>query len=150
MRQTYAGTLFCLIMGCVFVAPSCGAQENPPLPNTAGSQPPGLTLKPSRTVQFSTDEGTWLSLDVSPHGQSIIFDLAGHLYVLPAAGGEAKAITSLAASFKSTRSIIAVRLLKSARKRPITSAARLPSQPLPALRAWNPRYAASQSRSASR
>jgi Tol biopolymer transport system component len=94
MRQTYAGTLFCLIMGCVFVAPSCGAQENPPLPNTAGSQPPGLTLKPSRTVQFSTDEGTWLSLDVSPHGQSIIFDLAGHLYVLPAAGGEAKAITS--------------------------------------------------------
>src|ERR1700687_1314444 len=53
----------------------------------------GLPLKPERTLSFSTTEGTWLSLDVSPDGKRIVFDLLGHLYVLPIEGGEAKQIT---------------------------------------------------------
>src|SRR5690349_16009778 len=54
----------------------------------------GLPLDPTRTVDFTTDEGTWISLDVSPDGNTILFELMGHIYTLPVAGGEAKAITS--------------------------------------------------------
>jgi Tol biopolymer transport system component len=53
-----------------------------------------LPLKPTRKVEFTTDEGTWLSLDVSPDGKIIIFDLVGDLYTVPISGGEAKKITS--------------------------------------------------------
>src|ERR1700676_3584929 len=52
----------------------------------------GLPLKPTRKIQFTTDEGTWLSLDVSADGKTIVFDLLGDLYTLPIAGGEAKLI----------------------------------------------------------
>jgi Tol biopolymer transport system component/imidazolonepropionase-like amidohydrolase len=54
------------------------------------NQPPGK-LKP---IKFSTDEGTWMNLDVSPDGQRIVFDLLGDLYELPIAGGKARRITS--------------------------------------------------------
>src|SRR5215471_5408406 len=52
----------------------------------------GLPLKPDGKIEFTTDEGTWMSLDVSPDGQNIVFDLLGDLYVLPINGGEAKRI----------------------------------------------------------
>ena len=54
----------------------------------------GLPLKPARKIEFTTDEGTWISLDVSPDGKQIVFDLLGDLYLLPIAGGEAKRLTS--------------------------------------------------------
>jgi Tol biopolymer transport system component len=53
----------------------------------------GLPLKPARTLDFTTDEGTWISTDVSPDGQILVFDLLGDLYVLPIAGGTAKPLT---------------------------------------------------------
>ncbi len=53
-----------------------------------------LPLQPDRTVEFTTDEGTWVSLDVSPDGKTILFELLGDLYTLPIDGGEAKAIAS--------------------------------------------------------
>lgn len=49
---------------------------------------------PSSVVSFSTDEGTWLHLDVHPDGTQVVFSLLGDLYVLPIAGGEARRITS--------------------------------------------------------
>lgn len=52
----------------------------------------GLPLKAGGMVKFTTDEGTWMSLDVSPDGQTIIFDLLGDIYTMPIAGGEAKKI----------------------------------------------------------
>src|SRR5438477_9685342 len=51
-----------------------------------------LPLKPTRKVEFTTDEGTWLSLDVSPDGKTLVFDLVGDLYTLPIEGGQAKLI----------------------------------------------------------
>jgi imidazolonepropionase-like amidohydrolase/Tol biopolymer transport system component len=54
----------------------------------------GLTLTPTRKVEYSTTEGTWVSLDVSPDGNTIVFDLVGHLYVMGIGGGAATAITS--------------------------------------------------------
>lgn len=47
-----------------------------------------------REVAFTTSEGTWLSLDVAPDGQSIVFDLLGDLYRLPVGGGVAESLTS--------------------------------------------------------
>ena len=52
-----------------------------------------LPLETTRTVDFTTDEGTWLSLDVSPDGREIVFDLMGDLYLLPIEGGNATRIT---------------------------------------------------------
>ena len=57
-------------------------------------KPQGLPLKPDRTIEFTTDEGTWVSLDVSPDGKTILFELLGDLYTVSIAGGEAKAITN--------------------------------------------------------
>src|SRR5690606_7298977 len=44
---------------------------------------------PGRDVDFTTEEGTWMSVDVSPDGSRIVFDLLGDLYLLPIQGGEA-------------------------------------------------------------
>src|SRR6266436_6812011 len=52
----------------------------------------GLSLKSARKIEFTTDEGTWISLDVSPDGKSIAFELLGDIYTLPVSGGEAKLI----------------------------------------------------------
>ena len=54
----------------------------------------GLPLKPERKIEFTVDEGSWLSLSVSPDGQTIVFDMLGDLYTLPISGGTAKRITS--------------------------------------------------------
>ncbi|WP_422348362.1 amidohydrolase family protein [Flagellimonas sp.] len=40
--------------------------------------------------QFTTDEGTWMNLDVSPDGSQIVFDLLGDIYSMPISGGKAK------------------------------------------------------------
>jgi Tol biopolymer transport system component len=55
---------------------------------------PGLPLKPERKIEFTVDEGSWLSLSVSPDGKTILFDLLGDLYTVPGAGGDATRITS--------------------------------------------------------
>jgi Tol biopolymer transport system component len=54
----------------------------------------GLPLVPNRTIEFTTDEGTWVSLDISPDGKTILFELLGDLYTVPNEGGEAKSITT--------------------------------------------------------
>ena len=54
---------------------------------------PDLPLVPARSIALDTDEGSWLSLDVSPDGRTIVFDLLGDLYTLPITGGTATALT---------------------------------------------------------
>ena len=61
--------------------------------NGAGPRAAELPLTPGHTVKYSTDEGTWLSLDVSPDGSTIVTDIMGDLYTLPIAGGKATRIT---------------------------------------------------------
>lgn len=53
-----------------------------------------LPLIAERNVSFNTDEVTWMSLDVSPDGKTIVFDAAGDLYTLPINGGKATRISS--------------------------------------------------------
>ena len=52
-----------------------------------------LPLIPTRTLQFTTTEGSWISLDVSPDGGTIVFELLGDLYTLPIDGGAATRVT---------------------------------------------------------
>src|SRR5262249_43504638 len=51
-----------------------------------------LPLQTTRNVRFTTDQGTWMSVDVSPDGSTILFDLLGDLYTVPIAGGKATRI----------------------------------------------------------
>jgi len=53
-----------------------------------------LPLKPTKNISFSTDEGTWMNIDVSPDGKHIVFDLLGDLYLISIRGGKATQITS--------------------------------------------------------
>src|SRR5689334_7395170 len=53
------------------------------------TQPRGKT----RDIDFTTSEGTWMSADLSPDRTWIAFDLLGHVYRMPAAGGQATVLT---------------------------------------------------------
>src|SRR5580692_7289700 len=63
-------------------------------PKPSTTKKPGLPLKAERKIEFTTDEGTWLSLTLTPDGKTIIFEMLGHLYSLPVTGGEAKPLTT--------------------------------------------------------
>lgn len=69
-------------------------------PAAAAPQGPGarretkpLPLAAARKATFTATKGTWISLDVSPDGRTIVFDLLGDLYTVPIAGGKATRIT---------------------------------------------------------
>ena len=47
----------------------------------------------TREIDFTTTEGTWMSVDVSPDGSWIVFDLLGHIYRMDAEGGTAEPLT---------------------------------------------------------
>lgn len=51
--------------------------------------PKGAVLK---QVPISTDEGTWMDVDVSPDGQTLAFTLLGDIYTMPITGGTPKRI----------------------------------------------------------
>jgi imidazolonepropionase-like amidohydrolase/Tol biopolymer transport system component len=54
------------------------------------NNPPGHSTE----IKFTTSEGTWMNLDVSPDGKEIVFDLLGDIYLMPVAGGTAKVLRS--------------------------------------------------------
>lgn len=53
------------------------------------TQPRGTT----RTISFTTSEGTWMSVDIAPDGSWVVFDLLGHIYRMPITGGTATVLT---------------------------------------------------------
>ena len=63
-------------------------------PGVAAEQEPLPLQGSTEVLSFITDEGSWLSIDVMPKGDSLVFDLLGDLYRLPIDGGEAIRITS--------------------------------------------------------
>lgn len=49
-------------------------------------------LGDTKDATFTTDEGTWMNLDVSPDGSHIVFDLLGDIFLMPIEGGEAEVL----------------------------------------------------------
>ncbi len=89
-------SLFAAFVLCLGLLPAARADDTPPpaekidkKPSWNVNQPPGE----AKTVQIDTRTGTWMSVDVSPDGRTLVFDLLGDLYLLPIEGGEAKALT---------------------------------------------------------
>ncbi len=77
--------------------PGVFAQTTSPTISAAAGVPlrePGdqLPLHPERHLRFSESEGTWMSLDVSPDGQTIAFELLGDLYTMSVRGGDAHCV----------------------------------------------------------
>ena len=92
--------LFVVFACCIFA--NATAQPTPPKPAADSTRKDtlvytafkGLPLKPEREIKFNTKEGTWMSVDVSPDGQTIAFDLMGDIYTMPIGGGKAKPVTT--------------------------------------------------------
>ena len=84
-----------LFLACLAVANFAAAEE---AIDRSGNWDVNAPLGPE-TGQFTltTDEGTWMSLDVHPDGKRILFDLLGDLYLMPIEGGKATRLTSGAA-----------------------------------------------------
>jgi imidazolonepropionase-like amidohydrolase/Tol biopolymer transport system component len=77
--------------------PSPSLQDKDKQPQEATKKPEPWDVEgnhgPTTTVEFDTDEGTWMSCDVSPDGQTIVFDLLGDIYRMPIAGGRAELLS---------------------------------------------------------
>ncbi|MEX6634771.1 amidohydrolase family protein [Hyphococcus lacteus] len=69
---------FLLLCVLVTITPSAQAQNE------------RLPIEASRILTHSPDTTTWTSLDVSPDGERLVFDMLGDLFVMPADGGEAQ------------------------------------------------------------
>jgi len=52
-----------------------------------------LPLEVGRRLQYTATEGSWMSVDVSPDGSTLLFDHLGDIFTVPAAGGAATRIT---------------------------------------------------------
>lgn len=82
-----------LLVSVLLTSTSGTAQE----PDSAGVRDEDwdvtLARGATRNIDFTTSEGTWMSVDISRDGQWIVFDLLGHIYRVPAAGGEAQVLT---------------------------------------------------------
>ncbi|HMA23823.1 MAG TPA: amidohydrolase family protein [Gemmatimonadaceae bacterium] len=91
MQRSLRAALAVIGAASLGLAPSAYAQGGPsPTPAAANTLP----LKTARTHTFTTSKGTWISLDVSPDGQTLVFDMLGDLYTMPIGGGKATALTT--------------------------------------------------------
>ncbi len=54
------------------------------------SDPPG----DRQTITIDTEETTWSDVDVSPDGETVVFDMLGDIYTVPITGGDATALTA--------------------------------------------------------
>lgn len=53
-----------------------------------------LPLVATREISFKTNETTWMSIDLSPDGNTLVIEVLGDLYTLPSNGGKATKITN--------------------------------------------------------
>ena len=85
-----------IVLAAILLAAPVGAQDPAPgaRQDTARRAGAGLPLPVTRHIRYTANRGTWMSLDVSPDGRTIVFDMMGDLYSLPIEGGRATRLTS--------------------------------------------------------
>jgi Tol biopolymer transport system component len=96
MRRTRFAPMTLLLF--LFMMPSLAAPGfgQPAQDTTRAARNPlqdGMPLAPTRTLEFTATEGSWISVDITPDGRTLVFDLLGDLYTMPAEGGKATALT---------------------------------------------------------
>ena len=79
---------FALLLGPVVLG--CGTQPSQSIDPSVSLAPPGGE---TRIIDFTTNEGTGMSVDVAPDASWLAFDLLGHVYRMPQSGGTAVALT---------------------------------------------------------
>src|SRR5688572_26281484 len=88
--------LLAALLAVMLVAP-IGAQDKPqdkpdakkdPVADKKKADKNELPLDPKDKLEFETDEGTWISLDVTPDGKAVVFELLGDIYTVPTGGGD--------------------------------------------------------------
>ncbi|HTK57333.1 MAG TPA: amidohydrolase, partial [Gemmatimonadales bacterium] len=89
-RSTPGAILSCVLALTLGVSTPAAAQQAVGV----DSAKVALPLTPARWSRFTTSQGTWISLDVSPDGRTIAFDLLGDLYTIPITGGKATRLTN--------------------------------------------------------
>ncbi|WP_421764927.1 amidohydrolase family protein [Ekhidna sp.] len=89
--RNYLIALLTLMSVCVFAQDDKKSEADTTKEKKATKE---LPLEPERKIRLQTKEGTWISLDVSPDGSTIAFDMMGDIYTIPMAGGKATQITS--------------------------------------------------------
>jgi imidazolonepropionase-like amidohydrolase/Tol biopolymer transport system component len=96
-RMPQASTLHRALSACLI----CSALSSPtaaaPQPSEGAASAPAWQVNQApgaaRQVPIDVRSGTWMSVDVSPDGKTLLFDLLGDLYLLPIEGGEARSLT---------------------------------------------------------
>lgn len=68
-------------------------------------------IKPSRTIKFTVDEGSFLRVIVSPKGDSLVFNLLGDIYIVASEGGRARQVTRGVAMYSNPKWEINGRLI---------------------------------------
>ena len=87
MHKLVKISLLCVGMAVIMAFLADNGDEKP---KWEVSDPPGDWEW--KTHAFNTTEGTWMNLDVSPDGKTVVFDLLGDIYSMPITGGKAKAL----------------------------------------------------------
>jgi imidazolonepropionase-like amidohydrolase/Tol biopolymer transport system component len=77
-----------LLCACALAAPSAAPAADEKS-NEGKKWNVEASFGPTKSVEVTTDEGTWMNLDVSSDGREIVFDLLGDIYIMPIAGGNA-------------------------------------------------------------
>jgi Tol biopolymer transport system component/imidazolonepropionase-like amidohydrolase len=88
-------SLLPLALAALVVPAAADAQRSRASGNGGGDAPAwDVTLKhgPTKEVSFETTEGTWMSVDVSPDGSTLVFDMLGDISTMPITGGQARLI----------------------------------------------------------
>ncbi|MEY4552824.1 MAG: hypothetical protein RL099_1152, partial [Bacteroidota bacterium] len=83
MRKIY------FLCSCLLCFVFATAQKKETKDSTVYTTFKDLPLKAERTINFDTKEGTFMSLDISPDGKTIAFDMMGDIYTVPMQGGKA-------------------------------------------------------------
>src|SRR5919199_1181447 len=94
MRASRAPLILALSLLAAVLPAQQQRQQQPDTAKRKTAPNSDLPIIPTRQASFTTDEGTWMSLDVSPDGRTVVFDLVGDLYTVPITGGRATRVTS--------------------------------------------------------